>query len=248
MRPASLSYSFAAHGAPGRHRTASLALAVLLHLLLFLLLLRLAPPPDRSEKQFVPLVVTLSQEKSPTPTPAAAKPKAREQVPPPPRAREDRPDAEQAPVSSIWSQVIPMTREEMAAADIGRIKSSPAASVGASAGAGGSDAIAPGKGPQGQTLYHARWYREPTDAELQTYLPAGRPVQGWGIVACQTVADYRVDNCEEVAQSPAGSGLAGAVRKAAWQFRVIPPRVGGKSMVGAWVRIRITYGPEENKE
>ena len=89
-------------------------------------------------------------------------------------------------------------------------------------------------------LSGADWARNPTDTELAGYLPRNAP-EGWGLIACRTIADHRVEDCVELDNYPAGSHLASAVRQAAWQFRVRPPRKNGQEMVGAWVRIRIEY-------
>ena len=96
-------------------------------------------------------------------------------------------------------------------------------------------------GPHGEPLYPAEWVREPTHAELATYLPPVVPQDAFALIACRTVAGFRVEDCTELDQSPAGSGLSRAIRLAAWQFRVRPPRVGGKLEVGAWVSIRIDF-------
>lgn len=109
----------------------------------------------------------------------------------------------------------------------------------------GDSELAMGRGPGGEKLYAAQWYVEPTDAQLRTYL-AGRP-PGWGTIACKTAPNYRVEDCVELADFPRGSRLAGAIREAAWQFRVRPPRVGGKPMIGEWVAIRITYSERGEK-
>lgn len=184
-----------------------------------------------------------------SPSGGAARPAEKRPVPPAPPAA-----ATDATSSSIWAKVIPMTRQQLAAADTVLRKAQAPAQAddnagesGTSAGNDRGDTDGPGTGPNGELLYNAQWYRKPTNAELSTYLPPGMRQDGWGIIACQTMPQYRVDNCVEIAQSPPGSGLAGAVRRAAWQFRVLPPRTGGRSMVGAWVRIRIDYSESKAK-
>lgn len=97
-----------------------------------------------------------------------------------------------------------------------------------------------GSGPNGEPLYAASWYREPYDDELSGYLStASGP--GWGLIACRTAPDYRVEDCVEIDEYPAGSNIARSVLAAAWQFRVRPPRIGGQAKIGEWVRIRIDY-------
>lgn len=94
----------------------------------------------------------------------------------------------------------------------------------------------------GKTLYAAEWLREPTDAELGFYLPrTGVPAGSWAMIACRTVAGFRVEDCQEMGDSRPGSGLARAIRNAAWQFRVKPPRIDGRYQVGEWVQIRIDF-------
>lgn len=102
---------------------------------------------------------------------------------------------------------------------------------------GDSQRIA-GSGPNGEPLYAARWYREPTDDDFRGYF--SRVSQsGWALINCQTEPEFRVDRCVLVDQSDGSMGSA--VLAMAWQFRVRPPRVGGRSLVGEWVRIRIDY-------
>ena len=143
--------------------------------------------------------------------------------------------------------MLEVTREVYRAADISKLGSNApgyvrSADAGGSGGATAGDSQRVGTGPDGQPLYAAEWYREPTDQELGAYLPKTMPEGGGtGLIACKTAPRFRVTDCVELGQDPPGSHLAGAVRQAAWQFLVRPPRVGGKSMVGEWVRIRIDY-------
>lgn len=104
---------------------------------------------------------------------------------------------------------------------------------------GDSQRIA-GSGPNGEPLYAAKWYREPTDDEFRGYFSrVSGP--GWALINCRTEPEFRVDHCVLVDEWPDRSNMGSAVLAAAWQFRVRPPRVGGRSLVGEWVRIRIDY-------
>ncbi|HTG39678.1 MAG TPA: hypothetical protein VL973_12810, partial [Sphingomonas sp.] len=103
-----------------------------------------------------------------------------------------------------------------------------------------------GTAPNGQPLYAASWYREPYPEELRGYLStASGP--GWGLIACRTAPDYRVEDCVAVGESPDRSNIARAVLAAAWQFRVRPPRIGGQPKIGEWVRIRIDYSIDRRR-
>ena len=104
--------------------------------------------------------------------------------------------------------------------------------------AGDSERV--GIAPNGEPLFAARWYREPTDSELAGYLStANNP--GSALIACKTVPDYYVEDCVLLGETPQGSQIGRAVMAAAWQFRVRPARIGGREQVGSWVRIRIDY-------
>ena len=141
-----------------------------------------------------------------------------------------------------------VTKEVYEASDISRLGSNAPGYVRSAdrgGGSGAGDSAMVGTAPNGQPLYAAEWYREPTNTELGAYLPKTMPEGGgWGMVACKTAPRFRVEDCVELGQGPPGSHLAGAVRQAAWQFLVKPPRVGGKPLIGEWVRIRIDYKQE----
>jgi protein TonB len=218
---------------PLRRRASGLALALAVNFGLLLVLLTLGVIPLPEEKPSTATVVDFlpeSHSKATQPAKTAATDKP---VPKPPRiVLPVKPTiAPPPPPAEKPAPWIEMSHDELAAADVRNL---PAASPGE------NDSEEVGHGPHGETLYAAEWAREPTDAELGGYLPRNAP-DGWGEIACRTVPGNRVEDCIEIGQSPHGSHLASAVRQAAWQFRVRPPRKNGKTLVGEWVLIRIDY-------
>lgn len=223
-------------------RAAAILLTLLAELLLVLALLTLSPSIiNRKEADLT--VFSIAPEAEPnTPEeqpPAPAQAETREPQPQPPTPEPPQP----APPTELPPPVIPLPPTQMAAADIAKLPppSQPRRAVMGPADTGNpGDSQRVGQAPNGEPLYAAAWYREPYDNELRGYLStASGP--GWGLIACRTVPDYRVEDCVSLGESPEGSQIARAVLAAAWQFRVRPPRVGGRSKVGEWVRIRIDY-------
>lgn len=239
-----------------RRRATAFLLAVAAHVLLVILLLRLAPatPPPTEPSALTTFRVLPGEEAATAPaTRAEAVAKAGRRAeapakrPTPPAA--PPPDAPVLPPASIeLPGVIRLTSQEYASSNIGalprergeRSANTDTGDAAGSSGIGDSE-VASGRGPGGQRLYNAEWYREPTNAETSPYMPASVPPGGWAIIACRTIAQYHVEDCREVGESPVGSGLARGLRRAAWQFRVRPPRIGGHAMVGEWVSIRFDF-------
>jgi protein TonB len=255
MRSAYHSSSIETRGM-ARRRSAAFVLTVIAHILIILLLLRLAPSPfAKPEVQRDPVTFQMMPDQTtPTPekrTPSPAKQK-RASGGSPPRAAPRAAAAQAPPAPPKSPPPLPIKMiggmEMFEAADISKMPSHPEDQLAGGDGGSGSgkgkdsgSAYGPGEGPGGQRLYNAEWYREPSHAELNGYLPNGAPPGGWALIACKTIPNYQVENCRSLGESPVGSGLARAMRQAAYQFRIKPPRIGGKPMVGEWVRIRIDF-------
>lgn len=224
-----------------RRRATSLTLAIGVNLLILIALLTLnAPMLRRPQFKGGPIMLDLRPDAETAlavqPNKAVAKPRPRPKASPPlPPVKPPPPMPSKNPLPFVE-----LSREEFAAADISKLGTR-AAAAGDRLASAAPDSERVGTAPDGEPLYAAEWYRRPTSAQLSPYLPARMPSEGWGLIACKTVERYRVDDCVELGNSPPGSHLAGAVRQAAWQFLVRPPRVGGKELVGTWVRIRIDY-------
>jgi hypothetical protein len=107
--------------------------------------------------------------------------------------------------------------------------------------------MGPGLGPGGAQLYPVAWLREPYDSELSPYLAGIKRVSPGASadIACRMVERNRVENCQIIGENPRGTGLAQALRKAAWQFLVKPPRIDNKPQLGVWVRIHFDFGVKE---
>lgn len=191
-------------------------------------LVAIALSPDASERSARTRIAARSLQASPA---AHKTPEVRPVQPPVPR---------EAPVPPL--HLLKLSSQELAAADISKLAKPAAGGAGdAGSGQGSASAYGPGEGPGGARLYNAQWYREPTDAELATYLPHRSQPGGSAVIACLTEEHYHVRDCRELSESPPGSGLSRALRLAAWQFLVRPPRIDGRPIIGAWVRIRFDF-------
>lgn len=209
----------------------SLALAINLGLLLLLIQLGIVTLPEKPRSTTVAVDLMPESRSATAEQTSTQKRQASSNAPvpkPPPITLPVKPTII-PPARSKSQPWIEMSKDQLASADISKLSQS---------GAGGNgDSAVVGHGPNGDPLYAAEWAREPTNAEIAGYWP--KNTSGWGLVECKTIPEDRVDDCRELDQSPAGSRLAAAVRQMAWQFRVRPPRKGGRPLVGAWVRILI---------
>ena len=252
---ASKSYQFrsvALDRAPLGRRASGLALALGVNLLLLLALLGMGAfrpaPPDASSALVVDLLPwTNERESAPAARQEAARPaeRVRPQPPQPPKTPPVIPPITSPIPPRVPLQMIELTRQDYAAADIAKLpKAGPAAGSGDN---GADDSPVVGRGPHGETLYAVEWARHPTNTELNGYRKPNSP-DGFGLIACKTAPGNRVEDCVELDQSPRGSHLASAVRQAAWQFRVRPPRKNGQPMIGEWISIRIDYTTTQRAE
>jgi protein TonB len=229
-------------------RAIILIVIALIHIVLLLLVLfaKVAGRPPEPP----PTVVRLID----LPKPAAApKPKAQAKVQPvthPNTVKAPKPIVKVPPQKDTPAPLF--KTEMMDAVDISKLPShkgeqSAEGSGGAGNGSDSGTAYGPGAGPGGARLYNAEWYREPSHAELATYLPRTMPEGGgWGEIACKTAEHFAVEDCYELGESPPGSGLSRAARQASWQFKVRPPRIGGQTQIGAWVRIHIEWSMSDH--
>lgn len=226
-------------------RVTGLTVALALELLLLLALLSLSQSADPPLEPQLTEVDLTAQE--------YVEPETEQPEPEPEPARESQPTPQptEAPAPTLQPAPVPPARIPIPTAPpapapepeeaprpprpgvvIGRVQGPP--NTGAPS-LGDSERV--GTAPNGEPLYAARWYREPGE-EIRGYLSAASP--GWGLIACRTVPNYFVTDCVPLGETP-GSMLNRSMLAASGQFRVRPPRLGGRVLVGAWVRIRLDY-------
>ena len=60
------------------------------------------------------------------------------------------------------------------------------------------------------------------------------------MIVCRTITDFYVTDCVPLGETP-GSMLNRSMLAGSGQLRVRPAQVGGRVLVGSWVRIQINY-------
>lgn len=227
------------------HRLTGIIVAVLLEAGLLILLLTLGQTSQQGLPDG-PALTTFDADTSPD-TPEEPQPEEPEPQQPPQPEQPQQAPAPTAPSPLVQPSpiipppappAIPLARPNTVRPASPPAPSQPAYGPPNIGGSSATDTPRIGTAPNGEPMFAARWYREPADSELAGYLSTAQP--GWGLIACKTAPDYRVEDCVAVGET-AGSQLARAVLAAAWQFKVRPPRVGGRDRIGEWVQIRIDY-------
>jgi protein TonB len=238
MRLALLQTSTDGYHASRRRRVTGFAFAIALEILIILALLTLGVGTPEKKKPDKAVTFSLFPDAETEVAKATPRQQSKSSAAPPASQRAVTP-APPSPTPPAPAKPAPnlltLDKQTYAGMDISKIKPSGGGEDGDSTGDSKAP-YGPGEGPGGQPLYNAEWYREPSRAEMATYVPK-LDRTSWGMVACRTIEKYHVENCRELGETP-GSGLARAMRLASWQFLVRPPRRGGKALIGAWVRIR----------
>jgi len=233
-------------------RAVGLGLTILIEVLLLLVLLTLGREQRPVEEERPTTIISIRAEDVPAPAPED-RPETEQRSETQPRTPQPRPDEPQPPQPAapaaeapppVPPAIVPMDWQ-MRPANPMRSAERPAAPARVYGppdvrSAMMRDTERVGTAPNGQPLYAAAWYREPSDAMMRAYLSGARG-PGYGLIACRTAPDFRVEDCVALEEYPTGSNINRSILAAAWEFRVRPPRRGGQVLVGSWVRIRITY-------
>ena len=222
-----------------RQRAKAIGLTLAAELIFVLLLLGLVPSVvEKFEAPGQPITFDLAP-----PAPQAKAPERKAKAADASKAAPAKRPPIALPVPKVplpKSPLVELSKEDFAAADISKFGSR------SDSGEPSAAAMGPGEGPGGARLFNAEWVVEPTHAELAGYMPNGAEPGSSAEIACKTIENYRVENCRLLSESPMGSGLAQAMRQAAWQFKVRPPRIDGKPLIGAWVRIHFDFGKKRS--
>lgn len=239
-----------------RQRLIAVVLALLIEAGLVLVVLSLGWTEQEPPKPTARMVsVAIEAERAAKADDTAKSAAARETPQKTPLGTPNAPSPAPAPPALVTpiQQIIPVSKDQMAQFDLSKFPRPAARPAAPGMGQMGppdhgvpGDSRRVGTAPGGQPMYAAAWYREPYDDELRGYLATAQG-PGWALIACRTAPDFRVEDCVGLDEYPSGSNLQRAVLAAAWQFRVRPPRIGGVSQVGAWVRIRIDYTERQER-
>lgn len=242
-----------------RRRGVGFAIALLLEALIIIAILSLsmrAGGPAAGTKGLSTFALEAQSESASSDRSEAKTPIAQKQPPQfsPPIPKALLPPVNPVPAPPPSPDFIKVSKSDFDAMDLSKLPAGAGSSGdNKGTGQGAKGMMGPGLGPGGAQLYPVAWLREPYDSELAPYLAGIKriPPGASADIACRMAEHNRVENCQIIGESPRGTGLAKALRLAAWQFLVKPPRIYNKPQLGVWVRIHFDFGvkvPDEVAE